>query len=180
MSLAELQKPSYPLEELMPELSDLAMDQIIGKKVPLEIIQSINSWVLSKKKENNQNHLISAFVSQTVINKGVIVIKDFCEHFGIHKSTLEKNFKVETGLTPKQYANLIRFNFLIRDMLFSKKSLTETGYDLGYFDQSHMIKDFKKILNLTPGEFLEKKFAIPKIAAFSISNKPKHFEPFAV
>jgi len=112
--------------------------------------------------------------SKTIKNKGSILIKDFCSSFGIHKSTLEKNFKHETGLSPKQYSNLIRFNNLLNSMLFNSLNLTKTGYDLGYFDQSHMIKDFKKIVGFSPTDFLNKNYAVPRLAAFSISNKIKY------
>jgi AraC-like DNA-binding protein len=46
---------------------------------------------------------------------------------------------------------------------------------MGYFDQSHMIKDFKKVIGISPKELLDKKFTIPKLAALSISNKGQHF-----
>jgi len=176
VSLSELNKPTYPLQELMPELADLAMDKVLGNKSTSEIITSINEWVLKHRSNGYQNLLICKFVKETIDSKGQIIIKDFCSNFGVHKSTLEKNFKRYSGLTPKQYANLIRFNYLIKKMFFSRSNLTETGYELGYFDQSHMIKEFKKIIGISPRKFLEKKFTVPKLAALSISGKGKHFD----
>ncbi|MDR9414712.1 MAG: helix-turn-helix transcriptional regulator [Gracilimonas sp.] len=176
ISQKELKNPTYPLQELIPELADLAMDEAMSNKPAPDIIDKINTWVLSKKKNSNKNFLIQKFVSDCIRSRGRIIIKDFCSSMGIHKSTLEKNFKRYTGLSPKQYANLIRFNYLIRKILFSDSSLTETGYEMGYFDQSHMIKDFKKIIGISPKELLEKKFSIPKLAALSISNKEHHFK----
>jgi len=176
ISQKELNKPTYPLQELIPELADLAMDEAMSNKPAPDIIHKINRWVFTKKKNTIRNFMISKFVSETIKSKGQIVIQNFCDSFGIHKSTLEKNFKRYTGLTPKQYANLIRFNYLIKNMLFSHSNLTETGYKLGYFDQSHMIKEFKKIIGISPRKFLEKKFTVPKLAALSISSKEKYFE----
>ena len=174
-SLADLDKPTYPLQELMPELADLAMNEALKKSPPSVIIEKINTWLEGKSSHTTENHIVSAFISETVRRKGQIIIQDFCESFGMHKSTLEKNFKHATGLTPKQYANLIRFNYSLNEILFSGKSLTEAGYEMGYFDQSHMIKDFKKVIGISPRELVEKKFSIPKLAALSISNKGQHF-----
>ena len=176
ISLKELEEPAYPLDQVMPELADLAMNEVLKKTPAPLIIQKINSWLFSQVKESSQNYIISAFISEAIKKKGSITIKEFCNSFGMHKSTLEKNFKHATGLTPKQYVNLIRFNYLLNKLMFSGSSLTETGYDLGYFDQSHMIKDFKKIMGITPLDFLEKKFTVPKLAALSISNKSERFQ----
>ncbi len=171
VSLSELNQQAYPLQDLMPELAELAMEQIFKQKpIPL-IIEKINEWLLKHKSDPQENHVITAFMDQLLKKKGQVEIQKFCNGFGMHKSTLEKNFKNQTGLSPKQYANLIRFNYVVHSLLFSNKTLTETGYEMGFFDQSHMIKDFKKILGISPTEFLEKKFAVPKLAALSIANR---------
>lgn len=175
VSLKELNSTPCTLQELMPELADLAMDEVLKKTHPTEIIEKINAWLIKQTKEPAENHIISAFISEAVKKKGSVVIKDFCASFGMHKSTLEKNFRHATGLSPKQYANLIRFNYLLNKMLFSGSNLTETGYEMGYFDQSHMIKDFRKVMGIAPNEFLEMNFSVPKLAALSICNKSARF-----
>jgi len=169
--LADLTKPTYPLQELIPELADLAMNEALKKTPASLIINKINSWLLKKSTEPQVNYIISAFISEAIKKKGSVLIKDFCNSYGIHKSTLEKSFKQEAGLTPKQYSNLIRLNYLLNKMLFCSSSLTKTGHDLGYFDQSHMIKDFKRVIGVAPADFLKKNFSVAKLAALSISNK---------
>jgi AraC-like DNA-binding protein len=93
----------------------------------------------------------------------------------LHKSTLQKNFKQITGYTPKEYTGIIRFNFLLNRMLFSSKSLTETSYELGYFDQSHMIRDFRKVTGTSPTKFIDRGYTIPQMAAFSIQSREGQF-----
>ena len=128
ISLGEFDQPVYPLEEIMPELADLAMNQI-NKKYPVSVvIDSLTHWLSKKRIEPNQNELISLFINKTIQKKGMIGIKDFCEELQIHKSTLEKNFKQSTGYTPKEYARVIRFNFLLNRVLFSSMNLTAVSY----------------------------------------------------
>lgn len=92
----------------------------------------------------------------------------------IHKSTLGKNFKRITGYTPKEYSRVIRFNFLLNRLLFFPANLTETCYEMRYFDQSHMIRDFRKITGTSPTDFIGKKYSVPKLAALAIANKCSH------
>lgn len=172
--LGELDQPVYPLEEIMPDLADLAMNQINKKYQPSEVIDNLTQWLSKKRVESASNELVSYFIQKAIQKKGIISIKEFCEDLQIHKSTLEKNFKQSTGYTPKEYARVIRFNFLLNRVLFSQMNLTESSYEMGYFDQSHMIRDFKKITGTTPTDFIGKKFTVPKLAALAITNKRAH------
>lgn len=171
ISLGEFDQPVYPLDEIMPDLADLAMNQINKNQPPSKVVDSLIHWLSKQRIAPTSNELISFFINKTIQKKGMIGINDFCEELQIHKSTLEKNFKQSIGYTPKEYARVIRFNFLLNRVLFSPMNLTESSYEMGYFDQSHMIRDFKKITGTTPTDFIEKKFTVPKLAALAITNK---------
>lgn len=171
VTLGELDQPAYPLDEIMPELADLVMTQISKNSSEPEIIHHLTDWFSKKRIESSRNAMVTRFINQTIQSKGKIGIKNFCRELQIHKSTLEKNFKQHTGYAPKEYARVIRFNFLLNRILFSPMNLTETTYEMGYFDQSHMIRDFRKITGTNPTDFVEKNFTVPKLAALAISNR---------
>lgn len=172
--LGDFDQPVYPLQEIMPELAELAMDQIIKNSPASDLVSSLAHWLSSRPTKPVTNELISHFIQKTIQKRGMIRIKSFCDELEVHKSTLEKNFKQSTGYTPKEYARVIRFNFLLNRVLFSPMNLTENSYEMGYFDQSHMIRDFKKMTGTTPTDFIEKKFTVPKLAALAITNKRAH------
>ena len=81
-------------------------------------------------------------------------IHDISEKVNISQRQLERKFKELIGVSPKQYARLIRINKAI-GMLRKNPSLTLTdiAYYFGYFDQAHFNKDFKHITNQTPSSF---------------------------
>ncbi|HSN59842.1 MAG TPA: helix-turn-helix domain-containing protein, partial [Ferruginibacter sp.] len=56
------------------------------------------------------------------------------------------------GLPPKLYARLVRFSqaYRIRENS-SDISWTSIAYECGYFDQMHMIRDFKEFAGVAPG-----------------------------
>jgi AraC-like DNA-binding protein len=74
---------------------------------------------------------------------------------------LERNFIKEIGVTPKTYSNLLRFE---KVMQAKKDRPSETwssiAYEFNYFDQMHLVKDFKKYLNISPGAFHPGDFAL--------------------
>jgi AraC-like DNA-binding protein len=68
---------------------------------------------------------------------------------------LNKVFRQQLGLPPKVFANIIRFQTMLRkinsDHGFASADLAA---EFGYFDQSHLIKEFKEFAALTPREYI--------------------------
>ena len=64
-------------------------------------------------------------------------------------------FSNEIGLTPKLFSRVQRFNRVLRSAALSNKvDWLEIAMSFGYFDQAHLIHEFKEFSNLTPTEYL--------------------------
>lgn len=65
---------------------------------------------------------------------------------------LERNFKKLVGLSPKEYSNIIRFQYALR--LIKKtnhnRSLLDIAFECGYYDHSHLSNDIKRNTGLPP------------------------------
>lgn len=72
------------------------------------------------------------------------------------RKTLERAFINFHGMHPKTYIRIIRFN-LAKQRMGDRHhiNLTEIAHHLGYFDQSHFIKDFTKFSGQTPTGYLK-------------------------
>lgn len=71
--------------------------------------------------------------------------------------TLERNFKQSSGHTVKDVSALIRFE-QVRNRLwhYPDSSLAGLAHELGYTDQSHLSKEFKRYSGTTPAAFARK------------------------
>lgn len=73
---------------------------------------------------------------------------------GMSVRTFSRRFSSQIGLSPKQYAEIIRLNRVCSDMVNTgKHDLLTIALHHGYYDASHLINTFKKYLHLTPSEF---------------------------
>jgi len=65
--------------------------------------------------------------------------------------SFERKCKERLGMPAKMYARIARFHKAYK-MLESRSiiSWTDLTYELGYYDQTHFIKDFKEFAKLTP------------------------------
>ena len=80
------------------------------------------------------------------INLDVLV-----SHIGLSKYHFLREFKKEFGLTPHHYIQNIKINNA-RKMLHAKVPLSQIAQDCGFFDQSHLIKTYKKFFGHTPSK----------------------------
>jgi AraC-like DNA-binding protein len=64
-------------------------------------------------------------------------------------------FRREIGLPPKMLARIIRFNEVVTALKATDTPRwTEIAYRCGYYDQAHLIRDFREFAGSTPSEFL--------------------------
>jgi AraC-like DNA-binding protein len=95
-------------------------------------------------------------------------IENVASRYGITSRYLQKLFLQYTGLTPKLYSKINRFQNSLRLVTKKHTSLTSIAYDCGYFDQSHFIREFKSFTGFTPSGYSFKNS--PITLAFSNNN----------
>lgn len=69
---------------------------------------------------------------------------------------LERQFKMQMGLTPKSFIDLTRFNRSFEAVVRNggSHSLMDIAWDHGYYDHAHMTADFKRRMGRTPSDFV--------------------------
>lgn len=81
-------------------------------------------------------------------------IENVASRYGITSRYLQKLFLQYTGLTPKLYSKINRFQNSLRLVTRRDASLTAIAHHCGYFDQSHFIREFKSFTGFTPSGYL--------------------------
>jgi len=90
---------------------------------------------------------------------GQIKVSELAETAGYSVRYINKVFTEEFGLPPKVFSKLMRFQHLLSNLNnFDKDifdaNLAQLSIELGYYDQSHMIRDFYELTNTTPGKYI--------------------------
>jgi len=71
--------------------------------------------------------------------------------------TLERNFKQSSGYSVKDVSGLIRFEQVRNHLwLYPDSNIAGLAYELGYTDQSHLSREFKRYSGTTPAAFARK------------------------
>ncbi len=80
-------------------------------------------------------------------------LEKICEYFNISHSYLCKIFKNEKNITAKNYIVTSRINLATKLLTSSDLRINEIAYSVGFSDEIHFMKTFKKIMGVTPSEY---------------------------
>jgi AraC-like DNA-binding protein len=76
-------------------------------------------------------------------------IASLSQQTGLSSRRVTRLFAIETGLTPKLYARVKRFERALR-FFGAESDWSDLAVRCGYFDQSHLIRDCREISGYTP------------------------------
>ena len=86
-------------------------------------------------------------------------IEALATEMALGRRTLERVFQRTIGVSPKQFAGIRRTQHFLKG-LHQGDSLTQLAYEFGYYDQSHLIRDFKMKTGITPGKYFAARDAL--------------------
>lgn len=79
--------------------------------------------------------------------------RDVIQREILSERTIQRIFREETGLSPYEAYDILRFQKALRKLLTNPEApLAELALDHGYYDQAHFTRRFKIISGLTPTE----------------------------
>ncbi|MCD8187220.1 MAG: helix-turn-helix domain-containing protein [Ruminococcus sp.] len=158
--------------------SDVMMSELINRRVPFEALindrrmvegilgttdfrRQISIFMKSYMSiynrvcpEENRSLLVLHSLNLLIRSSGSISMEQIADDTGYTMRYINKCFHNATGLSPKQFSKIVRFQAAVSALNEPlRRSLTEIADDLGYFDQAHFIRDFKQFTGLTPKKY---------------------------
>jgi len=112
--------------------------------------------LLQKKKYTDTKNRISHIIQSINIKKGGINIDALAVDVNMSIRNFERHFIEQIGIPAKLYCCIARFNHAL-DLKVRNPQLrwTSIAHKAGYFDQTHLIKDFKKFSGEAPSVLLK-------------------------
>lgn len=81
-------------------------------------------------------------------------IAELAAELGISHGHLDREFGRIVGLTPRVLARVLRLRALVASIdVYGGVEWTTLAAELGWFDQAHLIRDFRRFTGVTPGEY---------------------------
>lgn len=155
---SELFNQTIPLRYLLGSQLDKIEDELFEATSNSEQVAIVEKLLLqlSAKRESYKLPRITESVIQINAENENKTIPDLAAVACLSRKQFERNFTELIGISPKQFMKVIRFQrALFIQQNNSNLKLTELACNVGYFDQSHMISDFKELSGFTPGQYFQ-------------------------
>jgi len=158
LPLSELKDQTVPVSELNVKNYSAIYSKVYKANTISQKTLIIENWLCHIFEPKNHNrHAIDRALAYLEKHNGMKKILSLSQYLDLDKRKLERLFQHHVGLSPKEYSRNLR---IAKARCFIKQSgnnsLTNIAYDLGYYDQSHFINQFKKVEGMTPREYVIK------------------------
>ncbi|RAJ73727.1 helix-turn-helix protein [Chitinophaga dinghuensis] len=111
----------------------------------------LNSFFLDRRKTIHP--LLQSVLKDIHGCNGDVNIFEVARRNYITVRQLERHFKAHIGLSPKEYAKIIRFQSALTMMNANHpRKLSAIAFDCGFYDQSHLTNEIKKYTGYTPAQ----------------------------
>lgn len=147
------------------DIEDKQLDELATQVFECEnnniCINLIEEWLLSRLSIRSHDATyrvmrINAAIEKLCAAPHTLVTKlsSIC---CLGKKQFEREFYLHVGMNPKEYSRIVRFQKALRLMQHQqdKTNQADLAYTSGYADQSHLIREFKKLCGYTPLSLLE-------------------------
>jgi AraC-like DNA-binding protein len=83
-------------------------------------------------------------------------VEPLMDETGWSRRVVTERFRDQLGVSPKAYARVLRFNRAVALMKSdeARRSLAEVAVECGYYDQSHLTRDFRAMAGCSPAVYL--------------------------
>lgn len=95
-------------------------------------------------------------IQEILGKKGNVRIRDLAEDMGYSERYVSRIFAESSGITPKKFCRIIRFQNVLQEIeeQYMKNNVFGEYDENGYYDEAHLIHDFKEFCGKSPMRFL--------------------------
>jgi AraC-like DNA-binding protein len=137
---------------------DAIAQQLLSIQKDSDAISIIEAALLNYYANLKQSVLLGDIspVSEYICRQqGMVKIEQLTHKFRVSNRWLEKQFERQVGLAPKAFVRLTRFRSVLQHLsIFPRQTWGQVVETFGYYDQSHLIRDFRDFVEATPSEYV--------------------------
>lgn len=155
--VSEFTNQNVPAEYIFKNRAKELIDLLSGTHGIKQKVSIIEKFLISLLVKHNEYGLARITCAIQLINtrKGILRLEELASKTCLSKKQFERSFTDYVGITPKKFLRIVRFqNSLYTLQTKAARDMTSLAYECGYYDQSHLIYEFKLLTGLTPVQFV--------------------------
>jgi AraC-like DNA-binding protein len=150
--LSEFRESTLSLVDLGdPQL--LALEESVANARCIEtVVGLLDNFFLAAMRDSQRNrNAVDVLVARIQQDGGSTPILGWARDNGVDSRSLERSFCASVGMTPKQYARVVRFKRHYQALISRDGQKKSLSADLeGFYDQSHFNREFRHFTGVAP------------------------------
>jgi AraC-like DNA-binding protein len=144
-----------PVQRIFGAKVKALQDVVLSSKSEKEKVKAADAFFRARlPKPDKTIALAGALVDRIFWEREIKTVDDLVNRAGIGKRSLQRLFNEYVGVSPKWVIRRYRLHELIeRTHSGEELNWSQLALDLGYFDQAHLINDFRSITGYSPKEY---------------------------
>ncbi|HYC63031.1 MAG TPA: helix-turn-helix transcriptional regulator [Thermoanaerobaculia bacterium] len=117
----------------------------------LQMVAMLEAELL-RRLDPDRDRRVDEAVARIVASGGTLRIEPLAREIGISRQHLARQFLHHVGVSPKTFARVMRFR-RVADMQRVDRDWADVAITNGFYDQSHLIAEFRELAGTTPDAF---------------------------
>ncbi len=163
LPLLELNNLFIEAEQVLGYPIVLLREQLLELSEPQAMFLLVEQFLMDRLAySQQQQHTVEVAVSHLNQSNRSSSLRQMAENLGYSQKQFIHIFKQHVGVSPKYYQRIARFNQVLREV-DQRRNLdwSQISYVCGYYDQAHLINDFKFFSGMGPQNYLAQKGEFP-------------------
>jgi AraC-like DNA-binding protein len=130
-------------------------EAIASQSATAGMVRVMEAFLLPRTRHDKNDDVIDWAVERLAAGRGGD-LDTLAGNVGLSPRQFRRRFASRYGMSPKQYASVVRFSFAL-ELKQRRPDLTWTtiAHESGYFDQAHLIKDFRALGTATASRIMD-------------------------
>jgi len=127
------------------------------------------------QRERTEDILVAHAAKDIERSGGLASVEDVADRISWSTRQLQRRFKDVVGISPKLFARMQRFQRVLRAMDGPNSDWVDAAVHCGYYDQAHLIRDFREFSGKTPTALLSQEIDLSRhfVKALAMSHFSK-------
>ena len=136
-------------------------------------VAAVEKVLVERARSRKHDSRLMSLVAKIVQNGGRVSVDQLARDAGVSGRQLERRFLSEVGIGPKLLCRILRFQEVFAAVDREEESWAAVAADCGYYDQAHLIRDFREFARQTPALLFENASVLTE--SFTRKHRMSHF-----
>jgi len=154
---SEMRDQTVALDTIWGKAGRHLRDRLLDAYTPQAKFQVLDATLRNRLATSAEPSFVKEAIKRVQSHSGTLSVASLVEHTGYSHRHVADRFRKRVGLSPKRFCRVVRFQAMLSRIRELKAvNWPQVALACGYYDQSHLIRDFQIFADMTPTAYRDR------------------------